>query len=203
MLKKLIKFGNSNALVLDQSIMKLVGLSAGDYVKLRVMNDELIIKKGENPQKIEQVNLEENAQCEKKRMIEEEQLYTELNEYQGKWQENLQELAHSKTKLTEADIVNSSIDTARSVGTGKLGTAFTKLVPKMQKLMKKYEVDIQEMAKNKPYLEALNQLKKDKDNMDPEDFKNAVMEVRYQYFPELKAFDIELHQLSKSIEDTE
>jgi len=43
MLKKLVKYGNSNALVLDKAILELMGLTEGDVVKLKINNDTLVI----------------------------------------------------------------------------------------------------------------------------------------------------------------
>ena len=41
--KKLIKYGNSNALVLDRSILALLNISEGSIVKLRIEGDTLLI----------------------------------------------------------------------------------------------------------------------------------------------------------------
>ena len=43
MLKKITKFGNSNALVLDRTIMALLNLEESSYVKLRVEGEKLIV----------------------------------------------------------------------------------------------------------------------------------------------------------------
>lgn len=43
MLKKLVKFGNSNALVLDKTLMSLLSLKEDSLVKLRVEGEKLII----------------------------------------------------------------------------------------------------------------------------------------------------------------
>ncbi len=48
MLKKLVKYGNSNALILDRSILALLGISEGSIIKLRVEGDTLIIKGEKN-----------------------------------------------------------------------------------------------------------------------------------------------------------
>lgn len=44
MLKKLVKYGNSNALVLDKAIMELLEISEGDTVKLAINNNTLTVK---------------------------------------------------------------------------------------------------------------------------------------------------------------
>lgn len=44
MLKKLVKYGNSNALVLDRSILALLNIDEGSVVKLRIEGNTLIIK---------------------------------------------------------------------------------------------------------------------------------------------------------------
>ena len=44
MLKKLVKYGNSHALVLDKSIMALLELKDGDSVKLRIEGNSLIVR---------------------------------------------------------------------------------------------------------------------------------------------------------------
>ena len=44
MLKKLVKYGNSNALVLDRSILALLGIDEGSVVRLRIEGDKLILK---------------------------------------------------------------------------------------------------------------------------------------------------------------
>ena len=51
MLKKLVKYGNSNALVLDKAIMELLEIGEGDVVKLQVNNDTLTIKGTSNEEK--------------------------------------------------------------------------------------------------------------------------------------------------------
>lgn len=48
MLKKLVKYGNSNALILDRCILALLDISEGAVVKLRIEGDTLIIKAEKN-----------------------------------------------------------------------------------------------------------------------------------------------------------
>jgi len=44
MLKKLVKYGNSNALILDRSILALLNIGEDSVLKLRIEGDTLIIK---------------------------------------------------------------------------------------------------------------------------------------------------------------
>lgn len=50
MLKKLIKFGNSNALILDRAIMELLEIQEGSTVKLQTDGKSLIITRATSPQ---------------------------------------------------------------------------------------------------------------------------------------------------------
>ena len=53
MIKKIIKYGNSNALVLDRSILALLDIKEGGFVKLRIEGDTLIIKREQDAKVID------------------------------------------------------------------------------------------------------------------------------------------------------
>ena len=44
MLKKLVKYGNSQALLLDRAILELLNIREGSVLKLRIEGDTLLIK---------------------------------------------------------------------------------------------------------------------------------------------------------------
>lgn len=85
MLKKLVKYGNSNALILDRAIMELLGMHEGSVVKLHTDGKSLIITpaEAEKPSNITLNGLEtlinvgaekqaeSKADPEKKRLLEE------------------------------------------------------------------------------------------------------------------------------------
>lgn len=56
MLKKIVKYGNSNALVLDRAILELLNMKEGSLVKLHTDGKSLIITP-EQPSKTEQVSM--------------------------------------------------------------------------------------------------------------------------------------------------
>ena len=58
MLKKLVKYGNSNALVLDRSILALLNIGEGSVLKLRIEGDALIIKAAETVKATDSLMLE-------------------------------------------------------------------------------------------------------------------------------------------------
>ncbi|MCK4265220.1 AbrB/MazE/SpoVT family DNA-binding domain-containing protein [Candidatus Babeliales bacterium] len=58
MLKKLVKYGNSNALVFDRAILELLNISEGSILKLRIEGDVLIIKASEKAKPTDSIVLD-------------------------------------------------------------------------------------------------------------------------------------------------
>ncbi|KKP35986.1 MAG: hypothetical protein UR26_C0001G0030 [candidate division TM6 bacterium GW2011_GWF2_32_72] len=69
MLKKLTKYGNSNALLIDKAIMELLEMTEGSVVKLKIEGNSLIITPQEpkEGQKINMTGLEKSMQIMKER----------------------------------------------------------------------------------------------------------------------------------------
>ena len=70
MLKKLIKYGNSYALVLNKSVLELLNIEGEDAVKLRVEGETLIIRGEKSTSELENLMLDtDSAQIAKRAKI--------------------------------------------------------------------------------------------------------------------------------------
>ena len=183
MFKKLVKYGNSYALVLDRSILGLLNLEDGATVKLRVEGDSLIVK-GDKPAKavhllkaeLESVyegvgdgaallkdyiygNLEKTASVYEKN--------PEVEKYFKEWMEG----SEDKKKYEEG----------------------------LKKIFSKYGNNFQIFSSPEFIQQVLNLKNKFQGRLDSEEYIKEFLNLRSQVCPEIKAMDEEMKKLYESI----
>ena len=183
MLKKLVKYGNSYALVLDRSILGLLNLEDGATVKLRVEGDSLIVK-GEKPAKaVHQLKAELESvyegvsddatlfkdyvcgSLEKTASLYEKN--PEVEKYWKEWMEG----SEDKKKYEEG----------------------------LKKIFSKYGNTFQSFSSPEFIQQALSLKNKFQGRLDSEEYIKEVMNLRSEFCPEVKAMDEEMKKLYESI----
>ena len=185
MLKKLVKYGNSNALILDRSILALLNINEGSVLKLRIEGDTLIIKAEKAPKPTDSLMLDvENIH---NRMGS----TTSINPVMAIAEENVRKFC----KKVEED--------PNAMKELKEWLPGTKNAEKLQKayqeIMEKYQDEIKLLGskKFKEDVEALN--KKYQGDTTSKDFSKELLALRLQYAPKLAKMDKEMKEINSSL----
>ncbi len=160
MLKKLVKYGNSTALVLEKPILELMGMEEGAFVKISTDGKSLII--AAVPHSKSMINIKEANQVAIKNMVE-----AELEKKYGK------------------DGVTSEQIEAYQTQVEAMKPVFSELFQKYNA----YNLSAKMIANDDYNKEMANAAVEYNPSAFPEEYKKKVFEIRYKYCPELKAYD--------------
>ncbi len=186
MLKKLIKYGNSNALVLDRTLLALLDIEEGSVLKLRVEGDQLIIKAAKEAKPTDSL------------MLEVENIHTrngEVNSLNKPIIEMNEERIRSYCKNAEKDpqTMKELKDwLPGSKNAKKLEEAYGKILPKYQEEIKalgseKFLKDIEKLTKNY------------KGDTSSEAYFNEFLKLRLKAAPKLAKMDKEMKDATEAL----
>ena len=192
MLKKLMKHGNSHALLLNKSILDLLGLSGGDSVKLTIQGDTLLVKKADHVSESHKLEFDFEAQ-KHERYIAEEQASKAM-------QDKMQQVLGQKEKWGSVDEIydefEKQVGGMETVEEG-MKEKFLARIKYYKKHISKMPIAMEEMTSNEAYMAEMIELGNKRSSMNDEEFKNAALEMRYRHYPELRAFDLALIEKSE------
>jgi antitoxin component of MazEF toxin-antitoxin module len=188
--KKLVKYGNSYALVLNKSILELLDIDGNDPVKLKIEGDTLLVKKSAPLNGWENIKLESNAATDKKSKAEYSKESRDADMLKATIREALLKNPNSKLEdiVENADLPSQAKRKALPA------------IDAFQALFQKYNVDMKMFSENKAYQDELAKLESIKDTMSTNEYRSQLMEIRYQHFPQLREFDRESISLEKNLE---
>ncbi len=186
MLKKLVKYGNSNALVLDRSILALLDISEGSTVKLRIEGDTLIIKAAEAVKPTDSLMLEvENIHDQVRSKDDSTDCLLDMAE------ENMRNYC----KQIEGNPDSMEVLKEWLPGTEnekKLQESYTKIMGKYQKEL--MTLSNEEFQKS---LAALN--KKYQGDATSNEYRDEFLALRLKHAPKLAQMDEEMKEASLSL----
>lgn len=192
MLKKLIKYGNSTALVLDRAILELLNMKEGGVVKLKTDGTSLII----TPEAIEPacgISISNPAEA-AAHMLQNAMDDTRKNVAPLSIALN----AKLKKDLTalEADPIKKELHEKWAPGTEN----FDRLSEAFKQIMDKYRDEVNKLSSPES-LNALNRLsEKYKDNLTCDEYLQEVCALRLQHAPLLANMDAEMIQAQREIQ---
>ena len=191
MLKKLIKHGNSNALVLDRTILALLNVNERSVLKLRVEGEALIITANESVKSTDSLMLDiENIHSRRAAMASDStsvglaELRTSI---EGKCRKSLDEIEKDPAAVEALEQWIPGTPNAE-----KLQKAF-------EEIFKKYQEDLKILQSKEFLQEQEVLLKKHKDNASPDDVINEMQALRHKYAPNLANMDKEMAQVPKKL----
>jgi len=186
MLKKLVKYGNSNALILDRCILALLDIGEGAVVKLRIEGDTLIIKAEKNI-KATDVLLAEIESIDERT--------TSWTSSSTPMMEIVKKNAHDFCSKMESDPNSMELLKEWIPGTEnsqKLQEAFGKIMQKYQEEMK--PLSSQEFQKE---FQTLNN--KYKKEMNSTEYWKELLALRLKFCPGLTKMDKEMQDITKAL----
>lgn len=172
MLKKLVKYGNSNALILDRAILELLNISEGAIVKLHTDGKSLVITP-HDPAQAKDLSME-----------------------------GMEMLQHSVESEVKRQTESIKIDPVKSQQMDQWmpGTENgAKLAEAIKPIMEKYRDDMA-LLQSEPFLRDVEVLaeKYQGDRSSPEFFKEFLV-IRLKHAPSLANFDKEMLEVSKAL----
>jgi len=172
MLKKLVKYGNSTALIIDRAILELLNISEGAVVKLHTDGTSLIItpEKTTTTQSISMGGIE---------MI----------------QNSLQEQVHQQEKLLQADSIKSKQLLEWMPGTEN----HIKLQEAYKSIMEKYRDEISKLSSDE-FFKAVDILaEKYSGDRTSKGFMQDLLALRQEYSPNLVNMNKEMVEVAKQM----
>ena len=170
MLKKLVKYGNSTALVLEKPLLELLEMEEGGYVKITTDGKSLMLAPVPNSKGM--ANVKEAIMIASRNMYEKE-----LEKKQGEGSVTTEQLDAYQAKI-EA------------------------MKPIFGELFEKYNVNqYSKIFISDEYQKEMAALALECDQQGhPEEYLQRMLEVRYKYCPELKAYDDEVEERTARFE---
>jgi antitoxin component of MazEF toxin-antitoxin module len=186
MLKKLVKYGNSSALVLDRSILALLDISEGSTVKLRIEGDTLIIKAAEAVKPTDSL------------MLEIENIHERVRSDDGSI-DGVMNMVEESTRKYCKKIENSPSD-MEILKEWLPGTENDKkLQEAYKKIMGKYQNELMTLSSGE-FVEDLNTLnKKYQNDTSSDEFREEFLTLRMKHCPKLAKMDEEMKEASLSL----
>jgi len=177
MLKKLVKFGNSNALILDRSILALLDIKEGSVLKLRIEGDALIVKAEKNS------NPTDLLMAEVEGLDERMNISSPVMEILKK--NTLDLCSKVENKEVSMELLKQWVPGSENVE--KMKEAFGKI-------MQKYQKDLEPLGTQACINEfqALNNKYKEEKNS--EKYLNEVMALRLKFCPKIAEMDKEMKE---------
>ncbi|MBN1549309.1 AbrB/MazE/SpoVT family DNA-binding domain-containing protein [Candidatus Babeliales bacterium] len=186
MLKKLVKYGNSNALVLDRSILALLNINEDSVVKLRIEGDTLIVR------------AEEAAKATDSMMLDIENIHTRSASY-------------NTPRNPVFDMIEANLRTSykglesdphymKALEEWLPGTENAKKLQEAYgKIMKKYMGEIQ-LLNSEEFKRELDLLSKKYDgDSSSKDWLKEFLTLRLKYAPKLAQMDKEMQDVNASL----
>jgi antitoxin component of MazEF toxin-antitoxin module len=186
MLKKLVKYGNSNALILDRSILALLDIAEGAVVKLRIEGDTLLIKAEKNVKATDILMSEIDSIDEK--MSTGASFYNPMIEILKKSAYDLCSKAESNSDSMEL--------LKKWVPGGKNGQ---KLQEAFGKIMEKYREEIEPLGSQEFQKEFQSLTEKYKKELSSAEYYQEFLALRVKFSPGLAKMDKEMRDASKAL----
>jgi len=182
MLKKLVRYGNSNALVLDRAILELLNIGEGSTVKLHTDGTSLIITPAASTSTVsmstsdvaDHVAIATAAQTKKILMKT------------APW---LKDMSADPTKLEQFQQFNENEDAQK-----KMQDAFRSLTAK-------YKDDLALITGNEEFMKTMETLNEQyqQEKLSAEAYTEKITALRYKIAPNLKQFDDEMKAVSAAM----
>lgn len=186
MLKKLVKYGNSHALVLDKSIMGLLELEDGDSVKLRIEGNTLIVR-GEKKLAAEDAYMLELDSIEDRYEASESDGHEIMQRAKSNLASAIQEKQQSETGVKELKEWAPGTENY-----SKLTAAYKAVGKKYQK-----EIDALDSPAFREELKKLN--KKYPSSTNAQKYMEELAKLRLEHAPGLIEFDREMAEVQKQL----
>ena len=186
MIKKLVKYGNSHALVLDRSILALLDISEGSVVKLRIEGDALIVRAEKNVKPTDVLMAEVDS-------IDEQYNASGLPSTPIKefFKKNTQELCDKiKNDPNSNELLKEWLPGAEK--SKKYQEAMSKIFQKHQDAF----VALTTQEFQQEYLELNN---KYKNGMSLEEYSKEFLALRYKHAPGMALIDKEMQDVRKAL----
>ncbi len=185
MLKKLVKHGNSSALILDRSILALLNIDEGAVLKLRIEGDTLMVKASEKVNPADSMMLEVEALHTNMRSSTSSNAICEANE------ERLREFC--KEAATDPAKMKSLKEWAPGTeNAGKLQEAFGKI-------MKKYQAELAVLGSESFQNDIETLSKQFQGDTTAKDFHDGVIALRLKHAPKLAEMDKEMREAAVAL----
>jgi len=189
MLKKLMKYGNSHAILLNKSILDLLGLSGGDSVKLTIQGDTLLIKKAESVSELDRLEFA-SEESKQKKVLDEQ---ASMGRMQKSVEETMQDVLNNGQNLSDEELGQALQESVKNTIMGQdIKPSIKERVMKAFNRGANEMSDItQRMAANEDYMREWVALGDKRSTMSEKEFANVALSIRYKYFPELREVDLE------------
>ena len=186
MLKKLVKYGNSNALVLDRSILALLDISEGAVVKLRIEGDTLIIKAEKNIKSADALMAEVESICER--------VTSKVPSVAP-----IMEMAEKNTRdfCSKMESDSNSMELLKEWVPGTEN--YQKLQEAYGKIMQKYQEEMKPLSSQEFQKEFENLISKYKEEINSPEYVKEFLALRLKFSPGLAAMDKEMQDAAKSV----
>ena len=172
MLKKLVKYGNSNALILDRAILELLNISEGAVLKLQTDGKSLIITPHDSTQSMD---------------VHRSGLEMMQHTVQATLKKSMESIEADAAKKHQADQWMPGTENG-----SKLQEAFSKI-------MKKYDSDIAMLA-SEAFLQEVDVLaEKYHGDKTSAEFLKEFLALRIQHAPNLVTMDKEMLEATKAL----
>ncbi len=183
MLKKLVKYGNSYALVLDKSILALLNIEEQSVVRLRIEGDTLLVK------------AEKEAKITDSLMLDIENIHKAIpcsTEGNDRVCSIIESTMQKQCKAMEDDPKTMEELQKWAPGTEN----FKKLQQSHQNIMKKYQKDLLVFS-SEPFQKEVQELsKKYPGEAGSKEFAKAFMVLRLKHAPNIAKMDAEMREAS-------
>lgn len=186
MLKKLVKYGNSHALILDRSILALLDINEGAVVRLRIEGDTLIMR------------AEKNIKPTDVLISEMESLDEQISSVRA-GSSPMMEIAKKNMedfcKRADSDPNSMKLLQEWVPGTEK----FQKLQEAYQKIMQKYQEEMKPLSSQEYHKEAQSLNGKYKKNRNSTEFYQELLALRLKFSPGLAKMDKEMQEVTQAL----
>lgn len=187
MLKKLVKHGNSSALILDRSILALLDIDENSVVKMRIEGDTLLIKAADKVKTTDSLKLEVEALHERAHPFS--------NPSQVAITDAIEENTREYCEKLEKDPASMELIKEWLPGTENA----SKLQGAFSKIMEKYQKDIQLLGSDE-FSRDISKLKEQFQG-DPtsKSFLDEVRAIRLKHAPNLAKMDKEMEEAAQEL----
>lgn len=184
--KKLVKYGNSNALILDRSILALLDISEGAVVKLRIEGDALIIKAEKN---IKATSV----------LIAEAESIDERMTSGASSSSPMMEMVKKNTRdfCSKMESDSNSMELLKEWVPGTENCQ--KLQEAYEKIMQKYQEEIKPLSSQEFQKEVQNLKSKYKNEMNSAEYTKELLDLRLKFSPGLAEMDKEMQDITKAL----
>lgn len=196
MLKKLMKYGNSHAILLNRSILDLLGLSGGDSVKLTIQGDTLLIKKAESVSEWDRLEFA-SEESKQKKVLDEQ---ASMGRIQKSVEETMQDVLNNGQNLSDEELGQALQESMKNtiMGQDVKPSIKERFLKTFNQRVNEMSDITQRMAANENYMREWIALGDKRSTMSEKEFANVALSIRYKYFPELREIDLEHMEQAES-----